>query len=91
MLWNVLKIVGTAIAAAGLSYLVCKIIIDAGFLKKRIKEECPDSFKILIKEKKKNAVKVGIFDVDERGLGDMTVKSEKGVSDSIYEGQVIYC
>lgn len=91
MLWNVFKIIGPAIAVAGVSFLVCKGIIDAGFLKKRIKEECPDSFKILIKKKKKNAVKVGIFDEDECGLGDMTVKSEKGVSDSIYEGQVIYC
>lgn len=91
MLWDVLKIVGAAIPVVALSYLACKGIIDAGFLKKRIKEECPDSFKILIKEKKKNAVKVGIFDENECGLGDMTVKSEEGVSDSIYEGQVIYC
>ena len=61
MLWDILKIVGIAIPVVAASYLVCKGIIDAGFLKRRIKEECPDSFKILIKEKKKNAVKVGIF------------------------------
>ena len=33
-------------------------------LVENVEEEYPDAFKLLIKEKKKNAVNVGIFDED---------------------------
>ena len=53
-------------------------------------EQYPDAFKLLIKEKKKNAVNVGIFDEDNEHLDDVEITSTKGVSKSLRKGQVIY-
>jgi hypothetical protein len=66
-------------------------IIDKATVQSKIKAECSDAFKALIKEKKKNAIKVGIFDSDDRVLKDMEITSSKGVDESLYVGQVIYC
>ncbi len=61
---------GAAIGGA-IGYLVGSFI-DEVFLTDAIEEKYPDAFKILIKEKKKNAVNVGIFDID-----DMTIEPKK--------------
>ena len=55
-----------------------------------VEEQYPDAFKLLIKEKKKNAVNVGIFDEDNEHLDDVEITSTKGVSKSLRKGQVIY-
>ena len=59
-------------------------------LVENVEEEYPDAFKLLIKEKKKNAVNVGIFDEDNEHLDDVEITSSKGVSKSLRKGQVIY-
>ena len=43
-----------------------------------------------VKEKKKNAVKVGIFDEDDEHIDDIEITSSKGVSKSLHKGQTIY-
>ena len=55
-----------------------------------VEEQYPDAFKLLIKEKKKNAVNVGIFDEDNEHLDDVEITSTKGVSKSLRKGQIIY-
>lgn len=64
--------------------------IDDDSLSECITEEYEDAFKLLIKEKKKTAIKVGIFDEEEDLLDDVEIQSEQGVSDSLYVGKVIY-
>ena len=59
-------------------------------LVEEVEEQYPDAFKLLIKEKKKNAVNVGIFDEDNEHLDDMEITSSKGVSKSLHKGQTIY-
>ncbi len=80
---------GAAIGGA-IGYLVGSFI-DEVFLTDAIEEKYPDAFKILIKEKKKNAVNVGIFDIDDMTIEpSVEIESEQGVSDELYVGQVIY-
>lgn len=59
-------------------------------LVEEVEEQYPDAFKLLIKEKKKNAVNVGIFDEDNEHLDDVEITSTKGVSKNLRKGQVIY-
>ena len=59
-------------------------------LVEEVEEQYPDAFKLLIKEKKKNAVNVGIFDEDNEHLDDVEITSTKGVSKSLRKEQVIY-
>ncbi len=55
-----------------------------------VKQRMPNAFKLKIKEAKKNAVNVGIFDRQNSHLEDLKIESEQGVSDSVHKGQVIY-
>lgn len=59
-------------------------------LVEEVEEQYPDAFKLLIKEKKKNAVNVGIFDEDNEHLDDVEITSTKGVSKSLRKGKVIF-
>lgn len=56
----------------------------------REKKEYYKAFKILIKEKKENAVSCGIFDKDDEHLGDMEIKASQGVSPNLREGMTVY-
>lgn len=72
-------------AAVGIAVLVVSAIKDA------VKTKYPNAFKILIKEKKKKAVKVGIFDENRRTISNSyEISADEGVSDDIYVGQEIY-
>ncbi|MCQ2208266.1 MAG: hypothetical protein MJZ02_08630 [Paludibacteraceae bacterium] len=64
--------------------------LDDESLGNAAREYNSEAFKLLIKEKKKKAVKVGIFDEEDDLLDDLEIQSEKGVSSSIYVGKVIY-
>lgn len=67
---------------------VAKQLIDIIFIKEQVKQHNPQAFRALILEKKKDAVDVGIFDngkVTER----LTINSDVGVSNNIYQGQII--
>ena len=78
-------IVGATMISLAVDYFICE-----DTLADNIEEEYPDAFKLLIKEKKKNAVNVGIFDEDNEHLDDMEITSSKGVSKSLHKGQTIY-
>jgi hypothetical protein len=55
----------------------------------RLAEESEEAFKAMIKEKKANAVKVGVFDEEDEELGEMIVESTEGVDPNLRVGQEI--
>lgn len=71
-------------------FLAVDFFLSEDKLVEKVEEEYPDAFKLLIKEKKKNAVNVGIFDEDNEHLDDVEITSSKGVSKSLRKGQTIY-
>ena len=85
-----LQALGLLIGAIGVSVLVSTVVISMDSLKNDVKNEYPDAFKMLIKEKKKDAVKVGIFDKTNSHIEDIEITSNKGVSNNLHQGQTIY-
>ena len=71
-------------------FMAVDFFLSEDKLVEEVEELYPDAFKLLIKEKKKNAVNVGIFDEDNEHLDDMEITSSKGVSKSLHKGQTIY-
>ena len=71
-------------------FMAVDYFISEETLVENVEKEYPDAFKLRIKEKKKNAVNVGIFDEDNEHLDDMEITSSKGVSKSLHKGQTIY-
>lgn len=71
-------------------FMAVDYFISEETLVENVEEEYPDAFKLRIKEKKKNAVNVGIFDEDNEHLDDMEITSSKGVSKNLHKGQTIY-
>lgn len=59
-------------------------------LKKAVKKEFTEAVKMIINDKSTKKVNVGIFDENNDKIKDLTVESEKGVSDELYVGQEIY-
>lgn len=55
-----------------------------------VKEAEPSSFSCMIKEKKKNAVHVGIFGERNTLIRDITIQSPEGLSADLTVGEVIY-
>ena len=72
-------------------FMAVDFFLSKDKLVEKVEEEYPDAFKLLIKEKKKNAVNVGIFDEDDEHLDDVEITSTKGVSKSLRKGKVIFC
>ena len=85
-----LQALGLLIGAIGVSVLVSTVVISIDPLINDVKKEYPDAFKMLIKEKKKDAVKVGIFDKTNSHIEDVEITSNKGVSNNLHQGQTIY-
>ena len=85
-----LQALGLLIGAIGVSVVVSTVVISRASLKNDVKNEYPDAFKMLIKEKKKDAVKVGIFDKTNSHIEDVEITSNKGVSNNLHQGQTIY-
>ena len=71
-------------------FLAVDFFLSEDKLVEVVEEQYPDAFKLLIKEKKKNAVNVGIFDEDDEHLDDVEITSTKGVSKSLRKGKVIF-
>ena len=71
-------------------FMAVDFFLSEDKLVEEVEEQYPEAFKLLIKEKKKNAVNVGIFDEDNEHLDDMEITSSKGVSKSLHKGQTIY-
>ncbi len=89
MWWSVLGLLGGGLLGAAL-FLTIDYFLSPETLGEAVKKEEPDAFKVLIKEKKKNAVNVGIFDEDNEYINDMEITSSKGVSRSLRKGQIYY-
>lgn len=90
MFFTLLAIAANAAFGAAIGYAV-GAFIDEVFLQDAVREQYPDAFKLLIKEKKKTAVNVGIFDeYDDTIEASVSFETEQGVSDSLYVGQEIY-
>ena len=85
-----LQALGLLIGAIGVSVLVSTVVMSIDSRKNDVKNEYPDAFKMLIKEKKKDAVKVGIFDKTNSHIEDIEITSNKGVSNNLHQGQTIY-
>ena len=71
-------------------FLAVDFFLSEDKLVEEVEEQYPDAFNLLIKEKKKNAVNVGIFDEDDEHLDDVEITSTKGVSKSLRKGKVIF-
>lgn len=83
---KVAKDVGEAIG--DLIVEVVNGIVDFFTIKEEVKQKVPNAFKIMIKEKRKNAVNVRIFNRQNTPIGQMEISSAEGVDDKIQVGQV---
>lgn len=78
-------------AAGALISFVIDVFLDVDSIGEEIQIHYPDALKLLIQEKKKNAVKVGIFgEYDKEIETCVEITSSQGVSDNLYVGQLIY-
>ena len=66
-------------------------LIDLFSIRTSVRTKCPNALKVLILEKKKNAVNVGIFGNNNVMIAKEEIISSEGVSQDIYKGQIIYC
>lgn len=87
---QILGLLAGGIAGVALLSIAVDFFLDKDTLKETVRKECPDAFKMLIKEKKKKAVNVSIFDEDNEHLDDMEITASKGVSRNLRKGQTIY-
>lgn len=67
--------------------IIIEGIVDLFTIKSEINIKVPEALRAQILEKKKHAVKVGIYDTQDRISSQVSIVSEQGVSDEIYEGQ----
>lgn len=66
-------------------------LIDLFSIRESVRMKCPGALKAQILEKKKNAVNVGIFGINDVMIAKEEIISSEGVSQDIYKGQIIYC
>lgn len=79
---------GAAGAAIG---FIIDVFLDESSIGSEVKVRYPDALKILIQEKKKTAVNVGIFGDNGTVIeSNVEIESSQGVSDNLYVGQQIY-
>lgn len=90
MWWNLLALGLSGLAAAAITSIVVDFFLTEDNIADAVQEEYPDAFKLMIKEKKKNAVNVGIFDNENDEIDEMTIESKKGINKSLRKGKVIY-
>ena len=62
-------------------------IVDLFTIEYEVKKKVPYAFKILIQEKKKKSVKVGIFDKSSSPIQQMEITSYDGVSKDLIVGK----
>lgn len=80
---------GEAIKAIG-EIIECVIdeIVSLFSVSQEVRRQCPAALKVQIMAKKANAVDVGIFNGNTI-TQQMTIRSDYGVADDLYQGQVI--
>ena len=91
-MWGTIFKLLAGAALAGLTiYAGVKIYkkITAQRIAEEVARKAKEAVYAKIKEKKANAVKVGIFDVNENQTGEMEIKSDEGVDSSLRVGQLI--
>lgn len=91
-MWGTIFKVILGAAAIGLTvYAGVKIYekITAKQIAEEVARKSKEAFYAKIKEKKRDAVKVGIYDVNEKETGEMEIKSDEGVDSSLRVGQLI--
>lgn len=91
-MWGTIFKLLAGAALAGLTiYAGVKIYkkITAQRIAEEVARKAKEAVYAKIKEKKANAVKVGIFDVNEKETGEMEIKSDEGVDSSLRLGQLI--
>lgn len=77
--------------AGALVGFVIDVFLDEDSIGDEVHVRYPDAIKLLIQEKKNNAVKVGIFgEYDEEIETGVEITSSQGISDNLYVGQEIY-
>lgn len=64
-------------------------VIDLFTIKDQVRQKVPSALKIKIMEKKKSAVRVGIFGEQDKPICPMDIEGD-GVQDNLYVGQTIY-
>lgn len=78
-------------AAGALIGFVIDVFLDEDSIGDEVHIRYPEAFKLLIQEKKSNAVKVGIFgEYDEEIETGVEIASSQGISENLYVGQEIY-
>lgn len=78
-------------AAGALIGWAIEVFLDEDSIKNEVQTHYPDALKLLIQEKKKNAVKVGIFEENKEDIAtEIEISSSQGVSNNLYVGQEIY-
>lgn len=89
---DILKIVAVAIAggAAVAATVVIAKKITAARLKAKVAENFSKAIKLKINDKSTKTVDVGIFGENDQLIAEKTYKSEEGISDELYVGQVLY-
>lgn len=90
LLSYLLRSASVTIFRSAIEWVIDKII-DATSLKDEVKVKYPDALKLIIQEKKKNAVNVGIFGEYEECIEkSVDITSDKGVSDELHVRQEIW-
>lgn len=90
MWWNLLALGLGGLAAVALTTIAVDFFLTEDNIGDAVREEYPEAFKVLIKEKKKCAVDVGIFSTNNEEIDEMTIDAPKGISRSLRKGKVIY-
>lgn len=82
---------GTVAAATyALVSLAVNVFLDEKEVRKTVSKKCPEALKAVIQEKKKNAIKVGIYKNNDREISsEMEITTSKGVSDNLHVGKII--
>lgn len=87
---DLLLLVSSLVMISGSTLFIIGTLLDEDTVKEEVKKKCPEAIKILIEKKKKNAVNVGIFDSSRKIASGVEIQSDKGVSDRLRVGQIIY-
>lgn len=91
-MWGTIFKAILGVAAIGAAaYVSVKIYkkITANRIAEEARRKYKEAFKAKIKAKKQDSVDVGIFDRNNKEIGEMTLQSQEGVDSSLRKGQVI--
>jgi len=88
-MWDYLFQIALGLFIGAAVTIVTAAIIDEVVLRNEIKKKYEDAAKAIINSAEAKVVYVDIYDNGNNKIGDMEIKSEKGVSKSLYKGKRI--